>query len=262
MKHIVITGSTRGLGYGLAEAFLGLGCSVTVSGRDQSNVDKAVARLGSTYQDNRMLGTSCDIRDPDQIQALWDRSAERFDKVDIWVNNAGYSGPMLPAWEVPADRVSAVIETNLLGTIYGSMIAAQAMLAQGHGAIYIMEGMGSDGRMHPGLTYYGTSKYGLRYFTKSFIKEADNTPLVIGSLRPGMIATDLITQQYKDRPEDWKRDKRILNILADKVETVAPWLAATMLENDKNGARISWSSPWKLLARFITSPFHKRDVFE
>jgi hypothetical protein len=77
-----------------------------------------------------------------------------------------------------------------------------------------------------------------------------------------MVATDLLTRQYEDRPEDWERDKRIFNILADKVETVAPWLAERMLENDKSGVQISWSSSWKLMGRFLISPFHKRDIFE
>jgi NAD(P)-dependent dehydrogenase (short-subunit alcohol dehydrogenase family) len=188
MKHIVITGSTRGIGYGLAQAFLELGCSVTVSGRIQAAVDQAVSKLSQSYQAHRVFGLTCDVRLPDQIQALWDQSLDRFGKIDIWVNNAGYSGPQQVAWEMPAETISEVIETNLLGTIYGSTVAVREMIAQGFGAVYIMEGMGSDGRMHEGLTYYGTSKYALRYFTKGLIKETNGTPLVVGSLRPGMVA--------------------------------------------------------------------------
>lgn len=262
MRHIVITGSTRGIGYGLAEAFLALGCSVTVSGREQPDVDAATEKLGENYQAERVLGQSCDVRQPNQIQNLWDQSKERFKKIDIWVNNAGISGPQMTSWEIPTDKVEQVIETNLLGTIYGSIIATREMLTQGHGAIYIMEGMGSDGRMHSGLTYYGTSKYGLRYFTRGLVKESEGTPVIVGSLRPGMVATDLISKQYEDRPDDWERDKRIFNILADRVETVAPWLAKKMLQNNKNGVQISWSSSWKIFGRFLTSPFHQRHVFD
>lgn len=262
MKHIVITGSTRGIGNGLAEAFLNLGCSVTISGREQADVDAATAKLGESYPAERVLGQSCDVRQPDQIQTLWDQSKARFKKVDMWVNNAGIGSPKMATWETPADKVEQVIETNLLGTIYGAIIAVREMLTQGHGAIYIMEGMGSDGRMHTGLTYYGTSKYGLRYFTRSLTKETEGTPIIVGSLQPGMVATDLITRPYKDRPEDWERDKHVLNILADRVETVAPWLAKKMLQNNKSGVRISWSSPWKLFGRFLASPFHQRDAFE
>ena len=262
MKHIVITGSTRGIGLGLANAFLDLGCSVTISGRAQDNVDQTANKLGEKYADERVLGLACDVRDPDQIQELWDQSVTRFQKVDIWINNAGYSGPQLAAWVIPPEKAKEIIETNLLGVIYGSMIAVWEMLAQGYGAIYNMEGMGSDGRMHEGLTYYGTSNSGRHYFNTSLIKETKDTPLIIGTLRPGMVATDLLTKQYADRPEDWERDKRIFNILADRVETVTPWMAARILENDTSGATISWSSRWKIMGRFLTSPFRKRNVFD
>ncbi len=261
MKHIVITGSTRGIGYGLADAFLDLDCSVTISGRVQSDVDVVVTKLSAKHSADQIFGLACDVRQPDQIQTLWDQSAARFQKIDIWINNAGYSGPQMEAWSMPPEKAKDIIDTNLLGVMYGCMVAVREMLEQGFGAIYNMEGMGSDGRKHDGLIYYGTSKYGLRYFTDSLVKETDSSPLVIGALRPGMVATELLTKQYEDRPEDWERDKRIFNILADRVETVTPWLAKRILENEKTGARISWTSPWKIMGRFLVSPFHKRDVF-
>jgi NAD(P)-dependent dehydrogenase (short-subunit alcohol dehydrogenase family) len=261
MKHIIITGSTRGLGFGLADAFLDLGCSVTISGRALANVDEAVAKLGSQHTPEHIFGLACDVRDYDQIQALWDGSKARYQKIDVWINNAGYSGPQMAAWELSPEQARAVIETNLLGVIFGSMVSIQGMLDQGFGAIYNMEGLGSDGRMIDGLTNYGTSKYGLHYFTEGLIRETEGMPLVIGSLRPGMVVTDMITKQYDGRPEDWERDKRIFNILADRIETVAPWLAEQILANNKPGIRISWLTKRKLLVRFLTSPFHKRNLF-
>jgi NAD(P)-dependent dehydrogenase (short-subunit alcohol dehydrogenase family) len=262
MKHVVITGSTRGIGLGLAEAFLDLDCSVTISGREQDTVNQAVSQLIDIYAPEKIYGIACDVRDPDQVQALWDQSIARLNKIDIWVNNAGYSGPQLAAWVMPPEKAKEIIETNLLGEIHGSIVAVRGMIAQGYGALYNMEGMGSDGRIHAGLTYYGTSNSGRNYFNKSLIKETVDTPLIIGTLRPGMVVTDLLTKQYEDRPEDWERDKRIFNILADRVETVTPWLAAQMLENDKHGAKISWTSRWKIMGRFLASPFNKRNIFD
>ena len=261
MNHIVITGSTRGIGLGLAREFLKLGCSITISGRTQEAVDQVVSELGSHYSRGNILGLACDVRDPVQVRALWDASLECFGKVDVWINNAGFSGPQLPAWEVDPQKAREIIETNLLGEIYGSITALREMIVQGHGAIYNMEGLGSDGRMLSGLTYYGTSNSGRHYFNQSLIQEAKDTPIIIGTLRPGMVITDLITQQYEDRPEEWERDKRIFNILADRVETVTPWMAAKILENDKTGVSINWTSRLKIMLRFLTSPFSKRDVF-
>ena len=262
MKHIVITGSTRGIGFGLAAAFLDQDCSVTISGRAQSDVDQAVRKLNSDHSPEKILGIACDVCYPDQLQNLWDQSKRRYKIIDIWINNAGISGPQLAVWLMPPEKAKEIIETNLLGVMYGSTIAVRGMLDQGFGALYNMEGMGSDGRMHKGLTYYGTTKYGLRYYTKSLTKETKDTPLIIGSLRPGMVITDLLTKQYEGRPEDWERDKRIFNILADRIETVAPWLAAQILDNKKSGVRISWSSRWKIMGRFLISPIYKRKVID
>jgi hypothetical protein len=76
-----------------------------------------------------------------------------------------------------------------------------------------------------------------------------------------MVTTRLLTQQYDERPNEWERARPILSILADRVETVAPWLAREVLDNRRHGARIKWSSPARLAARFIAAPFHKRDPF-
>jgi hypothetical protein len=77
-----------------------------------------------------------------------------------------------------------------------------------------------------------------------------------------MVVTDLLMQQYQDRPEDLARAKRFLNILADRVETVTPWLAQKVLANDRSGVRIKWLSGGKAMGRFLTAPFRKRDLFE
>lgn len=261
-KTIVITGSTRGIGYGLAGAFLSLGCSVTVSGREEETVEEAVASLRSRFEAERVFGAACDVTNPPHLQALWDKSIDKFGKVDIWVNNAGWSGEQGLIWERPEGELYGVIATNVLGTAYGSQTAIRGMLAQGSGAIYNMEGMGGDGRKHAGLTVYGTSKYAVHYFTESLALEAKDTPVIVGSLRPGMVVTDLLTERYKDRPEEWARDKKIFNIIADRIENVTPWLAKRMLVNQKNGAMLAYSSILKLLWRMVSQPFNRRNLFE
>jgi NAD(P)-dependent dehydrogenase (short-subunit alcohol dehydrogenase family) len=260
-KHVVITGSTRGIGYGLAENFLRRGCSVTVSGRSQASADQAAARLKSGTEAERVLALACDVTDPAQIQRLWDESVVKFGKVDSWINNAGWSGEEGSVWERPATEVASVLITNLVGTAYGAQIAMRGMASQGFGAIYNMEGMGSDGRKHAGLTTYGTSKYGVHYFTESLALEARDTGVIVGSLRPGMVITAMIVDRYKDRPADWERARKIFNIIAERTETVTPWLVDAMLANQKNGAVLSFSSPWKMLWKFASSQFVKRDLF-
>ncbi len=262
MKIIVITGSTRGIGYGLADSFLDLGCAVTISGRTQKAVDKAVTELAAKHDAERVFGHPCDVADFEQVQALWDAARTRFGRIDIWVNNAGLGQKQVSFWELPTERIETILNTNVLGTMYGSKVALLGMLEQGFGALYNMEGLGSGGPKVEGTSVYASSKAGLRYFDEMLAQELSDSPVIIGSLNPGMVVTELVTSPYDGKPEEWERVKRIFNIIADRVETVTPWLARRILENTKNGARISWSSTWKVMGRFLVAPFRKRDLFE
>ena len=261
MKSVVITGSTRGIGLGMAEAFLRQECQVVINGRSQDSVDRVVNQLASHYSQSHLLGVAGDVSVPEQIQTLWDAAVDRFGKVDIWINNAGFSNERVNFWELSPQEIESLIDTNLLGVMQGSRIAMREMLKQGHGAIYNMEGYGSNGRPSVrGLTLYGTSKAGLRFFDQSLMQEADQTSILVGTLSPGMVVTDLL-ERRNESPEEWERNKRIFNILADRVETVTPWLVKKILENDKNGVQISYLNNWKILGRFLQSLFRKRDVF-
>jgi NAD(P)-dependent dehydrogenase (short-subunit alcohol dehydrogenase family) len=262
MKTIVITGSTRGIGYGLADALLALGCAVTISGRTQAAVDKAVAELSAKHDAGHVLGHPCDVTDFGQVQALWDTAKARWGQIDIWINNAGVSHPQMAFAEHPAEQIQRVVQTNVVGVMFGARVALEGMLQQGFGILYNMEGLGSDGRRVAGLTLYGSTKRGLGYLTDALTQEVEGTSVRVGALRPGMVVTDMLTGQFEGRPDDWERAKRVFNILADRVETVAPWLAHKALHNTKNGARIAWMTRRKSIGRFLMAPFKRRDLFE
>jgi NAD(P)-dependent dehydrogenase (short-subunit alcohol dehydrogenase family) len=262
MTVVVITGSTRGIGYGLSDAFLARGCSVTISGRSREAVDRAVAELSARHGAERLFGHPCDVTDFEQVQALWDAAMEQWGRVDIWLNNAGIAHAQTALWAQSAGEIAAVVETNVTGAMYGAKVAMKGMLEQGSGSIYNMEGLGSGGRRVEGLTAYGTTKAALCYLTDAMVQEAKDTPVIMGAIRPGMVATDMLTQQYREKPERWEEARRIFNILADRVETVAPWITDRVLANTTNGKRIQWLSTAKVTWRFLTAPFAKRDVFD
>lgn len=261
-RNVVITGSTRGIGFGLADAFLARGCRVTVSGRTSFGVEKAVSALAPQYGDGSVLGRVCDVRDFDDVQALWDASVARFGQVDVWINNAGIAHNQTDFWDFAPDTIRHVVETNVIGAAHGARVALRGMLEQGFGSFYNMEGLGSDGRHVDGLSVYGATKYGLAYLTDALVDETRGTGLVVGALQPGMVTTDLLTGQYEDRPQEWERARRIFNVLADRVDTVAPWMAEKVLSNTKTGARFKWLTVWRLAGRFLSAPFHKRELFE
>lgn len=262
MKVVVITGSTRGIGRGLADSFLRRGCAVAISGRTSTRVQDTVAELSAQHEAERVFGHACDVTDLQQVQALWDAAKAHFGKVDIWINNAGVGQPEAVFWDLALDHAESIIKTNVLGTMYGSRVALRGMLEQGFGSLYNMEGMGADGRKTKGYAVYGTSKAAVRFFTESLAVDTADTPVIVGALSPGMVVTEFITRHYVDHPEDFERVKPIFNILADRVETVTPWLAQRVLANEKNGVRIVWLTPLKVMLRFMTARIHKRELFE
>lgn len=263
MKTIVITGSTRGIGYGLGENFLRLGHQVVISGRSRESVDRALDKLARAHPPGRMAGCPCDVRDYNQVAELWKCAVGKFGRVDIWINNAGIGMPTSDFWGLDREQIASLVETNIAGAMYGARIALAGFFEEGQGALYNMEGLGSDGRQVAGLTLYGTSKRALNYLTDSLAGEVQGTKVIVGALSPGMVLTDLILKQYQGRdPEEWIEARRIFNILADRVETVTPYLARKVLENTQNGARINWLTPAKVAWRFLTAPLTGRDLFD
>jgi NAD(P)-dependent dehydrogenase (short-subunit alcohol dehydrogenase family) len=220
-----------------------------------------VEELSARYGAERLFGLPCDVTEFDQVLALWDIAREHWGRVDIWMNNAGIAHAQTPLWKQSSEEIAAVVETNLIGAMFGAKVAMKGMQAQGSGSIYNLEGLGSGGRRVEGLTAYGTTKAALTYLTDAMVQEAKGTPVIVGAVRPGMVTTDMIMQQYRDQPEQWEEAKRIFNILADRVETVTPWIADRVLANTRNGARIQWLSRGKAMGRFLTAPFSRRDIF-
>jgi NAD(P)-dependent dehydrogenase (short-subunit alcohol dehydrogenase family) len=246
----------------MADAFLARGCAVTLCGRTADGVACAAQALGARHAPERILGEVCDVRHHEQLAGLWDAAQARFGAVDVWINNAAITQPAVPFWTHPRARIAAVVETNLTGAMYGAAVAVAGMQAQGWGAVYMLEGMGSDGRKAGHMTLYGTTKAAIRYFVQSLAREVAGTPVLVGALSPGMVVTDLLVGRRQREGEAWEHAKRVFNILADRVDTVAPWLVDQVLANERNGTRIAWLTPWKVLWRFAGAPFSRRDLFD
>lgn len=261
MKNIVITGSTRGIGLAMAVEFLKAGCNVTISGRSETlhiNSEDTLKEYSNQY-----TYIDCNVQKKHSIQRLWDLSVEKWGRIDVWINNAGQNAPYSYAHETEQSYVDNIIATNITGMIYGSQIAAKCMIEQNHGAIYSMEGLGSNNMIQKKTILYGTTKHALTYFMKGLAKELEGTGVIAGRLSPGMMLTDFITKTpdgevaaiYKD-----ERFKKIFNILADKPETVAEYFIPKILANTKNNKQIIWLSKIKAAGRFIKAPISKRKL--
>ncbi|WP_194818170.1 SDR family oxidoreductase [Nocardia sp. XZ_19_385] len=254
MSTVVVTGGTRGLGLGMVRALLERGHRVALCGTNTARIDELRPQLSEAA-----LIMSADVTDRASLQALWDATVDRFGKVDVWINNAGVSHDRTPLWQLPAEQARNVVETNLLGVLHGSAVAMAGMAAAGGGHVWNMEGLGSDGRTVAGLATYGASKRGVTYLTNALAKEVP-AGVSVGLLSPGMVVTDLLTHGYAD-PDELAKARKVFNILADKVETVAPWLAERAVSHTRNGAHVRWLTTPKVIGRFLTAPVRRRDLF-
>ncbi len=259
--RVVITGGARGIGYGLARAFLERGASVVISGRRPETIEKAVRDLAAESDSGRIGGERCDVTSLAQVQGLWDYAVERMGGVDIWINNAGIGQGVSDLDAMDGEFIASIVDTNCRGALFGCKVALSGMKRQGQGAIYNVEGLGSKGPIIRGMTVYAATKRALSYITDSVALETRGTGVLVGALLPGMTVTDLITAQYEGKPQEWARVRGIFNILSDRVETVCPWLVERMLANRKNGVRFNWLGTSRTLGRFLSAPFVKRSVY-
>jgi NAD(P)-dependent dehydrogenase (short-subunit alcohol dehydrogenase family) len=163
--------------------------------------------------------------------------------------------------------MEAVVRTDLLGVLYGARVAMRGMSSQPRepgrapGAIWFMEGHGSDGSVRRGMSVYGAAKRALRYVARALAVEAKGTGVLVGALSPGIMVTDFTLRQIDRRnPAAGERTKRVFNILADRPETVAAYLAPRILAARRTGALIRWLTGPKIMFRFLFAGVLRRKV--
>ncbi|WGL16843.1 SDR family NAD(P)-dependent oxidoreductase [Microbulbifer bruguierae] len=260
MANVVITGSSKGIGFGLGKAFLAAGHHVLFSGSRENSTQAARERLQQQLPQHVANARffPCNTSDHPQVQALWDYALQEFSQVDIWINNAGLARTGWKILDIPESEIHSMVQTNLIGTLNASRVAAAGMLDQGEGKIFNMLGGGSDGEYFPGMGIYGTTKRGLDYFTRALAKELQGTGVLVGRIRPGMVITEAVVREARDNPERFNQSRRLMNNLVDQVDTVVPYLMQRILATSKSGEKIAWLSGGKIALRMLTGLFRKR----
>ena len=264
MKTVVITGSARGLGFNMARFFREYGYNVVISDLKEENLIKAKEELEKTESKGKVVFKTCNVSMFNELQELMKFAVLEFNTVDIWINNAGVNQPQKAVWELSENEINTIIDVDLKGTIYGSKVAMEEMSKNHSGAIYNIEGYGSNDAHMLGLNMYGTSKRAVTYFTESLAKEAEerNTGVLVGKLSPGIMITEFTTHSLgNDAMELKKKKKKVYNILGDTPQTVGKFLVDEMIKNTKNNVKINWLTNRKAFVRFLTAGFSKRNFF-
>ncbi|HKK68930.1 MAG TPA: SDR family oxidoreductase [Bacteroidales bacterium] len=249
-KTVVITGSTRGIGNGMAMQFLKRGHQVVINGRNSEGVESMVRKLKDKGFD--VSGEAGDIFNPETHKRLTDNAVSTFGKIDIWINNAGIPQTNILFHELTDDEIEKLVSANVTGMMYGSKAALNFFKEQGYGKLFNMEGFGSDGRIMKKLSLYGTSKRAVNYFTKAVSKEVDEKTIQIGALNPGMVRTDFIKDSmHTGSKEEQAKTKRVFDILGEDVVTVTEFLVNKILKSQKQYDKINYLTLPRFLPKLI-----------
>ncbi|MEU9096190.1 SDR family oxidoreductase [Streptomyces sp. NPDC048361] len=186
-KAVVVTGGTRGVGAGIAKAFLGAGADVVVCARRPP--DQPVERDGRTAAFRPL-----DLREPDAVRNFFAEVAADYGHLDVLVNNAGGT-PYRLLGEGEAERHERVVELNLAAPLRASL-AARPYLRDAHGSV-VMIGSVSGVRPSPGTAAYGAAKAGLESLARSMAVEWA-PEMRVNTLVLGMVRTELSDLHYGD----------------------------------------------------------------
>lgn len=239
-KVAVITGSSRGLGFAIAETYAREGASVVLAARTLKAVEESVKELQA--KGYKATGTACDVGDYDQVKALAAHAVKTFGKFDIWVNNAGVAGVYGPTAHIPRERIERVIRTNINGTYYGSIVAIEHFLPQKSGKLINLLGRGDDKPVKY-QNAYAPSKFWVRSFTMGLAQEYKDDGIGIYAFNPGLVDTDMLRQvdALKGYEAKLKPLSTVIRLWANTPEVPAEralWLASSAT-NGKTGISTS-----------------------
>lgn len=201
-KTVIVTGGTKGLGFGIATSFAHYGANVVISARTASDVESAAKDINENYAQNgaRCVGVSADSGKQEDIDKVIAAAVKEFGKLDILVNNAGISGKTANILTDECDEANfdKVIATNLKGVFLFAKAAAKQMAAQGTGGRIInMSSVGGHvgGK---GVAAYGASKAGVLSLTKTMANEFARYNITVNAVCPGYVVTPLNEDVFAD----------------------------------------------------------------
>jgi NAD(P)-dependent dehydrogenase (short-subunit alcohol dehydrogenase family) len=162
-RAVIVTGGTKGVGRGIATAFLAAGADVVVCGRNEPDDLPAFDGRAAAF-------VACDVREPEQIEALVNTTVEQHGSLDVLVNNAG-GAPWADSATASPRFNEKIIALNLLAPLTCAQAANRVMQAQDTGGSIVNVGSVSGVRPSPGTAAYGAAKAGLHNLTTTLAVE-------------------------------------------------------------------------------------------
>lgn len=195
-KVVVITGASMGIGEAIAKEFIDNGASVVFSSRDLQRSEAARQRLGAL---DRSMAVECDVTKRSDIANLLAQTLARLQRVDVWVNNAGY-GLMDSVESMDMNACRRMFDTNLFGTIDAMQLVIPAMKKQRSGTIINIASTAGHIAV-PFMAAYCATKHAMRAIGNAARIELRGTGVNVLTVCPGYISTDFSVNAVKGKEQ-------------------------------------------------------------
>ena len=195
-KVALITGASKGIGFGIAEALLKQGVKVAITSRSQANADEAAKKLGTD-----VLAIAADVKDFESQQKAVEKVIAKFGALDFLIANAGV-GHFAPIDELDPKLWLDTIDTNLTGVFY-SVKAAIPALKKSQGYIITISSLAGT-NFFATAAAYNASKFGLTGFSQAIMLDLRKYGIKVTTIMPGSVATEFADQQTNAKEDAWK----------------------------------------------------------
>ena len=203
-KTALITGGSKGIGYGIAEMMLKEGMNVAITSRHQESADAAAQQL-SGIGTGKLIALAADVRDFEAQKNVVAKTLEAFGSIDVLVANAGL-GHFAPIMSLTPEQWNETLDTNLTGVFYSLKSAMDALIQSKGYFISIASLAGTN--FFAGGAAYNASKFGLVGFTQAVMLDLRDAGVKCSTIMPGSVATHFNNHEpnaadgWKIQPED------------------------------------------------------------
>ena len=209
-KIALITGGTKGIGYGIAEALMKEGINVAITGRNKFSAEDAAKKLNSDGNDRaNAIGLQADVRDFESQKRVVEETIKHFGKVDIVIANAGL-GHFASVDDITVEQWKETIDTNLSGPFY--TLKATVEQLKKHQGYFISISSLAGTNFFKGGSAYNASKFGLTGFTQAAMLDLRDYGVKISTIMPGSVSTHFNGNEPAEK-DAWKIQKEDIGML-------------------------------------------------
>ncbi|TLU99342.1 SDR family oxidoreductase [Dyadobacter luticola] len=217
IKTALITGGSKGIGYGIAEVLIQEGIYVAITSRSQSSADEAAASLNK-IREGYALGIESDVRNLQSQEKAVQTVLDKWGRLDYFIANAGV-GHFAPIQELSAELWQETIDINLTGVFFSAKASIPALTESKGYFINIASLAGTNFFVNG--TAYNASKFGLVGFSQAMMLDVRNAGIKVTTIMPGSVATEFADHKPSDK-DAWKiQPEDIGQIVSDLIKLPA-----------------------------------------